>query len=1664
MTRNRSKYILYSALLCLGAVLYLFISPWSSSSFTDTKDGEKYIASITDAVGSEKYYESLQLAIDEVNANETIVLLKNTAENISSVGRSYILDMGGHKIDGSGNGRVYNIDGGTVVIENGTLTNGVANGSSADDKVGGGLNIKNADVTLNGVTVSNSQAATFGGGIYFNGKSLSVNGSKILNNTASTSSGGGIYSKSGTIEVSDTEIIGNKAPTNQGGGIYAANITLSEVTFKENVSKRGGAALYLSRVVSATIDDCVFDSNEGTSAAEVNGSIIFAGHDLGNPCTVTFNRCQIFNNKNVENTVHFENNSEYWYFDYLTVKLNDCEIYGNKAYRTGGIRFYDYCNATLENVIVKDNKADGEGLGTARPAVGGISIHNSYDNSINIVSGAIYNNTADNGDANDLYIGNSVKIDVFAACNMVDEGFDFSNYVWMLSDSSFIRDNTKITGRFANEKYKHDILLTAFDPSNPTALYGGKLYDSIQKAIDAAKLANDINAEIKLLPGTDKDGNPTTYAFSTKMVTIDYPIQLDIGKCSLDTEDDTLFKIIGEGNSLILRGTASLHGLIELNNAGALILATDTESGLDIRLGDEKSALSIGDGFVKCGKLNIELDDDRAAELTTPNKGESDISRVIVSDAGDKFDLKKDVEITYGGKPIKTIYPIVTVSIEDNNIIAINPTVKSALYVSSKSGNNSNPGTLEQPLETIEDAIIKLKVQQVNGGTIYLVGTVTVDSTIWDSEGRNITIKRYSEQNAVAEEAKYMAVVNGSLTLRDITIDGSGDVYTNLGSMIKLSSGASLVLDNKATLTNNNITKSIMSSGYFPEHNDYAKYSGGAVYTYGGNITINSGAKISECTAMLGGGIYCENGKITMNGGTVEYNTAVGSLSVDDKDDPSAHYAACGGGIVITGGGSKCEMIMNGGEFRHNTANYGGGLSVGTGVYSILGSTGKTAKHIFTMYGGKFTDNTAISNGGGMFVQSTYRADLKAGSFVKNTCNGGGNYGGGAIYVNGGKEDYCDGELWIIKALIKDNQAKYYGGGIAGCGTSGTVVNAIDGSIIYGNESECYTGHYIPCDISSSTDAYRPDKFDGYKTQQTYDYFTQYMLDGTPYHWRFVEDNKPYTAGDYAPEAYMNSISGKALYTTETPQTSNPDIKVFITDNYSGSCGGGIGTNGSVFIGGKDYIPPAYYTPPVKFEVKKEWDNIYPNNPNYSNISQLNIWVLTVDENGTLLNKIHNPLIIRGQWQDKAEFGLLDKGFAIILEEVIYNNGLYVWGADPEARAKYGAIIEPAVKDIMKTNHNDANFIWSDSKISPFASSFAENGTDVEKNGGSFTVTNSLSYGDLTVSKTVTGALGDKGKAFTFTVTLGDITVNGTYGDMEFKDGKATFTLKHGESKTAKNLPAGIAYTVVEAEADRDNYITTSDHAKGNIPANGLIKVKFVNSMPEDVSVKKIWDDDDSEDRPESITVQLYCDGKPYGAAVVLKNENDWTYTWNNLISYHVWTVDEVNIPEGYSAAVTNTGNAWVIVNTKDAEQEQKPEPELTDVSVTKVWDDDNSTERPKSVTVQLYRSNKAYGEPVILNDDNDWNHTWNDLEAAYNWTVEESDVPEGYRASATNNGSNWTITNTKDKTDDTHHPSEDRDDTSNYSPNTGVGFIGLGVMFPVLSLIAVMAVKKKRG
>ncbi len=202
--------------------------------------------------------------------------------------------------------------------------------------------------------------------------------------------------------------------------------------------------------------------------------------------------------------------------------------------------------------------------------------------------------------------------------------------------------------------------------------------------------------------------------------------------------------------------------------------------------------------------------------------------------------------------------------------------------------------------------------------------------------------------------------------------------------------------------------------------------------------------------------------------------------------------------------------------------------------------------------------------------------------------------------------------------------------------------------------------------------------------------------------------------------------------------------------------------------------------------------------------------------------------------------------------------------------------------------------------------------------------TNTRDTGDLTVSKVlVSDVAEDADEEFTFTVTLADDSISGTYGDMTFEKGVATVTLKGGESATAEGLPTTLGYTVEEAEAE--GYEAESENAEGEISAEG-VTATITNTRQAftiEVTVNKRWDDFGNAAglRPNRMYMYLYQNGALI-YTVRITAAAGWTATVTDLPQYdedgneytYFWREDSVDnyIMTGYN----RTGNVTTFTNT----------------------------------------------------------------------------------------------------------------------------------------------------
>ena len=183
-----------------------------------------------------------------------------------------------------------------------------------------------------------------------------------------------------------------------------------------------------------------------------------------------------------------------------------------------------------------------------------------------------------------------------------------------------------------------------------------------------------------------------------------------------------------------------------------------------------------------------------------------------------------------------------------------------------------------------------------------------------------------------------------------------------------------------------------------------------------GTVNLSSGT-LSGGTGTGGGAIYVgTNGSLNMTGGAISDNTAIKGSN---------------GGAVLVEGGGKFEM--SGGTISGNTAVNGGGVSVGQ-------------EGQFTMTGGTIDGNIAeVGEGGGVYIKGT--GTITNGAITNNATYTHEDLGGGGIYIE------TDGVLTLKNAIITSNTANGLGGGIAACVHGKTVVYALKGAAIFGNNA-----------------------------------------------------------------------------------------------------------------------------------------------------------------------------------------------------------------------------------------------------------------------------------------------------------------------------------------------------------------------------------------------------------------------------------------------------------------------------------------------------------------------------------------------------------------------------------------------------------------------------------
>ena len=142
------------------------------------------------------------------------------------------------------------------------------------------------------------------------------------------------------------------------------------------------------------------------------------------------------------------------------------------------------------------------------------------------------------------------------------------------------------------------------------------------------------------------------------------------------------------------------------------------------------------------------------------------------------------------------------------------------------------------------------------------------------------------------------------------------------------------------------------------------------------------------------------------------------------------------------------------------------------------------------------------------------------------------------------------------------------------------------------------------------------------------------------------------------------------------------------------------------------------------------------------------------------------------------------------------------------------------------------------------------------------------------------------------------------------------------EYTVSEKQVSGYEKPVITGSA-KEGFVVTNTHTPKTTPKYDPTPDPDPITNTTNVAVGKVWLDNQDQDgiRPASVTVQLYRNGTAYGDPVTLSEDNNWWYRWDHLDASASWTVDELNVPEGYTKSFSkNAVNAWVIINTHTPE------------------------------------------------------------------------------------------------------------------------------------------------
>lgn len=440
--------------------------------------------------------------------------------------------------------------------------------------------------------------------------------------------------------------------------------------------------------------------------------------------------------------------------------------------------------------------------------------------------------------------------------------------------------------------------------------------------------------------------------------------------------------------------------------------------------------------------------------------------------------------------------------------------------------------------------------------------------------------------------------------------------------------GAGIMVSNeKGGASTLNLTGGVIAGNSAP--------SGGGVYAKDSTVTMTNGVISGNSTlpsgAGFGGGIMAENGSVTVSGGYITNNKYANFCGHDGYGDHG------GAGLAARNG---THVIISGGQITGNYSQEAGG-----GVYITdvdrHGASSRETMAWLNITGGTIAANVSNrSEGAGIRVGQMVDAMIEGASkstpvyITNNSCMSRFDWGGGGIFVQGDSDTASNaGRLFVYNSYISSNEAGGYGGGVAVCPTGKTLVTGTDGTAVFGNtsagneqnandyESVSNTGNNGTPHLSGGghgkdqdSDAYNAEVF---RENGHADFFLAAeghttpiaavigkMLGGGDAKYRgSLELQKAITIPANGGVQVYNSIGLSSDVKAQDPEAINARKAAleagatFITGNYSWNHGGGIMSNGDLYMGAPE---DTYVYPSLKLKATKKLEGRKLNDGEFS--------------------------------------------------------------------------------------------------------------------------------------------------------------------------------------------------------------------------------------------------------------------------------------------------------------------------------------------------------------------------------------------------------------------------------------------------------------------------------